>query len=107
VGMIALYGAGYVPVPDKRSAAPSRLANVHAVDEVLAHVHFHFQRIHIDNGADTSAREAAARGTWRDDFAFCVTFTVMTPSKGARTVMSSCCAAATCTCACAIPSCAA
>ena len=43
-----------------------RLAGVHAVDVRLVHVHFHFQGIHVHDGADAGAREAAAGRNGRD-----------------------------------------
>ena len=45
------------------------LLGIHAIDVRLVDIHLHFQRIHIDDGANAGAREAAASGNRRDHFA--------------------------------------
>src|ERR1700674_1299136 len=45
-----------------------RLPRLHAIDVGLVDVDLDLERIHVDDRADTGAREAAARGERRDDF---------------------------------------
>src|SRR6202040_4281603 len=46
-----------------------RLPRLHAIDVGLVDVDLDLERIHVDDRADPGAREAAARGERRDDFA--------------------------------------
>ena len=46
-----------------------RLVRLHAIDEVFIDVDLDLERIHVDDGADPGAREAAAGGDGRNDLA--------------------------------------
>ena len=69
VGMIAITSAGDLPVRVGVERRLDRHLRLHAADERLADVDLDFQRIHVDDGADAGAGEAAAGRERRDDLA--------------------------------------
>ena len=69
VGMIAITSAGIFQSGIGVERGLDRHLRLHAADEGFADVDFHFQRIHVDDGADAGAGEAAAGRQRRDDLA--------------------------------------
>ena len=69
VGMIAMTEPGIFQSGYAFSMASTGCSATHAVDERLVHVHLDLERVHVHDGADAGAREAAAGRDGRDHLA--------------------------------------
>ena len=69
VGITAITCAGNLPVGIGIELRGRLLGGLHAVDEIFIDVDLDLERVHVDDGADAGAREAAAGGDRGNHFA--------------------------------------